>query len=77
MECGLIQELIDAHNIVDRFNSLDDVIMSQGNQKFTLKDWFIKHPGVMRQLKFTPQNISYSLVNRRLNQIMADLKWQV
>ncbi|QBP18523.1 hypothetical protein [Acetilactobacillus jinshanensis] len=73
MECGLIQELIDAHNIVDQSNGLDDVIASQGNQKFTIKDWFLKHGAVMHQLHLTPENITYALVNKRINQAMADL----
>lgn len=71
MKCSLIQELRDAREIINQFSSLEDVISWSGHSPYYVKDWFKDRPDLLKTLNL--RHFSYQNVNRRLNQIMADL----
>ena len=71
MKCSLVQELIDARRIMDQFKSLNDVLAERNGHPYRLINWFRDHPSVLNSLRIT--NLSYSEIEHRLNQKMADL----
>ena len=73
MQCGLIQDLLDAHRIVDHFNGLGDVLITRDGQVYRVKDWFLDHPKVLKRLKLNGNRLTYASVSKQLNRVMADL----